>query len=89
MTDHKPWTVEYEPRAIKDLRRLDRPIRARIVTAIDRLASHDPSSDVKRLSGMALYRLRVGDWRVLFTQDGDRLIVTIVRVLPRGRAYDR
>lgn len=89
MTDSKPWTVEYEPRAIKDLRRLDRPIRERIVNAIDRLAAHDPSADVKRLRDMPLYRLRVGDWRVLFSQDGDRLIVMIVRVLPRGRAYDR
>jgi hypothetical protein len=52
LTDPKPWTVEYERRAIKDLGRLDRPVRERIVTAIDRLAAHDPTADVKRLSGM-------------------------------------
>jgi hypothetical protein len=31
----------------------------------------------------------VGDWRVRFERDGRQFIITIVRVLPRGRAYDR
>jgi hypothetical protein len=31
----------------------------------------------------------VGDWRVRFERDGRLLVITVVRVLPRGRAYDR
>ena len=47
------------------------------------------TGDIKRLQGSHEYRLRVGDWRVRFERDDQHLIITIVRVLPRGRAYDR
>ena len=84
------WRVEFTPSARKDLRRLDRPVQQRIVHALDRLAAGERlSGDIRRLAGSTEYRLRVGDWRVRFELDGDRLLITVVRVLPRGRAYDR
>lgn len=84
------WRVEFTPSARKDLRRLDRPVQQRIVDALDRLAAGERlSGDIRRLAGSTEYRLRVGDWRVRFELDGDRLLITVVRVLPRGRAYDR
>lgn len=84
------WRVEFAPRARRDLHRLDRPVQRRIVEALDRLAAGERlSGDVRRLAGSTEYRLRVGDWRVRFELDGDRLLITVVRVLPRGRAYDR
>lgn len=84
------WRVEFIPRARKDLLRLDRQVQRRIVDALDRLAAGERlSGDVKRLAGSTEYRLRVGDWRVRFELDGDRLLITVVRILPRGRAYDR
>lgn len=89
MTDADRWAVAYERRALRDLRQLDPPVRQRVVAAIDRLAAGEQTADVKRLHGQPLFRLRVGDWRVLFRQDGERLIITVVRALPRGRAYDR
>lgn len=84
------WRVEFTPRARKDLRRLDGTARQRIIEALDRLgANAELTGDVKRLAGTKEYRLRVGDWRVRFEVDGARLLITVVRVLPRGRAYDR
>ncbi len=84
------WRIEFTPSAHKDLRRLDRQVQQRIVDALDRLAAGERlSGDVRRLAGSTEYRLRVGDWRVRFELDGDRLLITVVRVLPRGRAYDR
>ena len=84
------WRVEFAPSARKDLRRLDRQVQQRIVDALDRLAAGELlSGDVRRLVGSTEYRLRVGDWRVRFELDGERLLITVVRVLPRGRAYDR
>lgn len=84
-----PWQVRYARQAEKDLGRLDPPIRRRIVVAVDGLAAGD-ATGVVRLKGMdAAYRLRVGDWRVIFRRDGDQLIILVVRILPRGRAYDR
>lgn len=59
------------------------------MAAIDRLAAGD-AIDVIRLRGTnADYRLRVGDWRVIFRRLDDELVILVVRVLPRGRAYER
>lgn len=84
------WRLVFDDRARKDLRRIDPPTRERILRAITRLAQGaELTGDVKRLTGSHEYRLRVGDWRVRFERDGARRIIVIVRVLPRGRAYDR
>lgn len=84
------WRVVVDDRARKDLRGLDPPTRERILSAIMRLArGAELAGDIKRLRGSGEYRLRVGDWRVRFERDDRQLIIVVVRVLPRGRAYDR
>jgi mRNA interferase RelE/StbE len=75
--------------AEKELRRLDPPIRARVLGALDRLSADDRSLDVRRLTGSEHFRLRVGDWRVIFDYDGATQTVLVRHVLPRGRAYER
>lgn len=82
-------TVRYTSRARRDLRRLDHQIARRVVQAIERLAEGDPRSDVSKLSGADEYRLRVGEWRIRFQHDAAKGEVLILRILPRGRAYDR
>jgi mRNA interferase RelE/StbE len=74
--------------AEKELRRLDPPIRARVLGALDRLSADDRSLDVRRLTGSAHFRLRVGDWRVIFDYDRATQTVPVRHVLPRGREYD-
>lgn len=59
------------------------------VEARDRLLDQDPSLDVRRLTGTSDERIRVGDWRVRFDRDITAHEIVILRVLPRGRAYDR
>lgn len=80
--------ITFAPRAERDLRRLDPPIRQRVLDSIERLAAADPTLNIRRLTGRDDWRLRVGDWRVIFRFVEDRH-VEIARVLPRGRAYDR
>jgi mRNA interferase RelE/StbE len=81
--------VVYTSRARRDLRRLDKQVARRVILAIDALASGDPRSDIRRLSGSSEYRLRVGEWRVRLDRNPADHQVTVLRVLPRGRAYDR
>jgi mRNA interferase RelE/StbE len=84
------WRVVVDHRARKDLRRIDPPTRARILSAIERLAQGaELAGDIKRLRGSGDYRLRVGDWRIRFERHDRQLTIVVVRVLPRGRAYDR
>jgi mRNA interferase RelE/StbE len=75
--------------AEKELRRLDPPIRARVLGALDRLGTDDRSLDVRRLTGSEHFRLRVGDWRVIFDYDRVTQTLLIRHILPRGRAYER
>lgn len=71
-------------------RAIDLPTRTRILAALTKLGqSAELTGDVKRLKGSGEYRLRVGDWRVRFERDNRQLVITVIRVLPRGRAYDR
>ena len=77
--------IEIRTRAEKDLRRIPQRDGKRIARAIVALASN-LSGDVKRLTNFTPeYRLRVGDWRVLFELEDDRIV--IYRILHRREAY--
>lgn len=79
-------TIEFRPRALKDLRSIDSEDRKRILKKIDSL-QNNLSGDVKRLTNFTPeYRLRVGAYRVLFEVDGSRVV--IYRVKHRQGAYD-
>lgn len=82
------WQVLIQRRAEKALRRLDKPIRRRIGEAISQLVLNPRPAGCKKLAGYDnLYRLRVGDWRVSYAIEEDKLIVLVVEIAPRGRAY--
>ena len=80
--------IEFTGSARRDLRRLDRAVAARILSALERFAETG-EGDITRLHGTSdELRLRVGDWRVRFDYiDGST--IRVLRVLPRGRAYER
>ena len=81
------WRVEIARPARRDLRRIDPPVRTRILDALDRLVGDPPAGNLIKLRGRPDSRLRVGDWRVLLRLDRDQRTVVVLRVLPRGRAY--
>ena len=74
------YEVELKPRARKDLRRISRPDSARTVEALEKLQDN-LAGDVKHLTSFAPeYRLRVGDYRVLFEiVQNNRAVVYRVR----------
>lgn len=73
--------INYSKQAIKFLNKQDKPTRIRIIEAINKL----PQGDVKKLQGLKNYRLRVGDYRVIFNKNGD--ILYIVKIDNRGQVY--
>jgi mRNA interferase RelE/StbE len=80
------YRVQLKPRAVKDLGQLPRRDAARVLLALERLQV-DLSGDVKRLTDFTPeYRLRVGNYRVLFEIEQDST-VTIYRILHRREAY--
>ncbi|MGH9324963.1 MAG: type II toxin-antitoxin system RelE family toxin [Vicinamibacteria bacterium] len=82
------YSLEWKPRAIKDAEQLDERTRERVIAALERLAETS-IGDVVRLKGTSPpeYRLRVGKWRARFQRDDQRKVLTVLRVLPRGKAY--
>ncbi|MCI0184577.1 type II toxin-antitoxin system RelE family toxin [Sulfoacidibacillus ferrooxidans] len=84
------YEIEWSQGALKDIRRLDKPLIARITRAIEVFAETG-RGDVKRLTNAdGAYRLRVGEWRVRFRLVHREIqIMFIQAVLPRGEAYKR
>ena len=81
------WRVVLSHAAAHDLRRLDRKTADRVTRAVARLAETG-RDDVTRLrADDPEWRLRVGDWRVRLLFDYEDRAITVLRVLPRGRAY--
>ena len=89
MTTEPPrWQVIIERSVEKKLSRLPKDIRARIMTALDRLAENPRHPGVIKLQGYSeLYRVRVGDWRLVYTIQDEQLIVTVIEADSRGRVY--
>jgi mRNA interferase RelE/StbE len=83
------WSLEFERRAVKDLERLDPPIRDRVVAALQQLIADPVAAQLVKLTGRPEHRLRVGDWRVILELEHATHTVVVLRVLPRGRVYER
>ena len=83
------YTIEIRCGAQTKLQSLSRPDRARIAEKIYQLGFNpdDPMLDVKPLQGEPYYRLRVGDWRVIFDRQDAVKVIAIERIKPRGDAY--
>jgi mRNA interferase RelE/StbE len=86
------YTIEVTRRAARALRQLrnDRPLLLRLDKAIRSLASDSRPSECKKLVGKQfdnLYRIRVGEWRILYAIEDERLLILILDVLRRDQAY--
>lgn len=81
--------IDYSIDAARALSRIDRATARRIRTKLKLLAD-DPAALANNVTALkgddGLMRLRVGDWRVIYSQT--LVVLTIVRIAPRGSAYD-
>ena len=81
------YQVEFKPRAVRDLDSLPQHTVERIIEKLG-MMSDNLVGDVKRLTNFTPeYRLRVGEYRVLFELVGNRIVVYHVR--HRKEAYER
>jgi mRNA interferase RelE/StbE len=71
----------------KDMRGIPKTDARRIVAAIESLADAPRPQGAKKLSGQERYRLRQGNYRILYEIEDDRLIVCVVRVGDRRDVY--
>jgi mRNA interferase RelE/StbE len=86
------WRIEVKPTAEKQYIELDKTVRQRIQSALLELEQAENPllhHAVRNLTGKLRgdYRLRVGDWRVLFTPDRAEKVIYVYAILPRGDVY--
>lgn len=86
------WTIEFDPRAARALKKLDRTIRREIADFLhNRIAkAENPRRFGKPLKGLkfGLWRFRVRDYRIISRLRDDRLVVLVVEVGHRSTIYD-
>ena len=83
------YSIRIKRSASRDLARLSRSDRVRIVRAIDGLAEHPLAGSALKGDLRGLRRLRVGDYRVVYEVMADVLVVLGVGVAHRHQAYRR
>jgi len=83
-----PYEILIRPSAQKEIRSLPRDDQTRVIAKIEALARNPRPRGVKKLRGEKdLYRVRVGDFRVIYQIQDRALVVLVLRVRQRGDAY--
>ena len=85
------WTIEFEPTALKELKKLGKePARRIVQTLRTRIAPlDDPRTIGSALVGdwTGYWRYRIGDYRIVAKIADERLIITVVRIAHRREVY--
>ncbi|MFG6474755.1 type II toxin-antitoxin system RelE/ParE family toxin [Microbacterium sp. P06] len=84
------YQVDFTTAAARDVKKLPRPARDRVLSAIGQLSAEPRPPGAKKLVGeKTAWRIRVGDYRVIYDILDDLLTVTVVRAGHRRDVYDR
>lgn len=83
------YEIRFLPSVRKDLRGIPRPAVRRILAAIDQLAEHPRPPASKKLTGLDLYRIRVGIYRIVYEIDDREFTIAVVKVGHRREVYGR
>lgn len=84
------YRIEFTTAAAREVRKLPRPVRGRVLEAVAGLADDPRPRGTRKLVGeRTAWRIRVGDYRVIDDIFDDELTVTVVRAAHRRDVYDR
>lgn len=82
------YRVIVSPKALREIGRLDATVRARVLAALDQLAVDPRPHGYKKLKDRGgLFRIRVGDYRIIYDIHDQTVTVTVLRVGNRGDIY--
>ncbi|MBZ0257092.1 type II toxin-antitoxin system RelE/ParE family toxin, partial [bacterium] len=84
----KRYDIELRPAAMRDLRKIPRNDLERIAKAIDDLANDPRPIGCLKMKGYeGFYRLRIGDYRIIYDIQEKKLVVLVIRIRQRKDAY--
>ena len=82
------YTIHFLSSAAREFRSLPANVKSRVAEAVDRLGQNPGPGGVRKLVGHdQLYRIRVGQYRVVYQIDDDMRIVRVTRIRHRRDAY--
>ncbi|MEW5892274.1 MAG: type II toxin-antitoxin system RelE/ParE family toxin [Pseudomonadota bacterium] len=86
------YEIEFDPEAVKDLKKLDRPVQQRLLGFLKlRVAVLENPRDIgEALAGSRLgqyWKYRVGDWRIICEIQDERVVVRVLRLGNRREIY--
>ncbi len=82
------YAVEFLPSAARTLPNLDGAVRRRIARRIDRLAAEPRGGGAVKLRGSDdVWRARVGDYRILYRVEDERLVILVIHIGHRRDVY--
>lgn len=83
------YEIRLHPEAVRGFRRLHGVMRDRIETAIDGLAADPRPRGATKLAGRDDFRVRVGDYRIVYAVDDAQRLVLVARIAHRREVYRR
>ncbi len=81
------YEVIFHTGALREFDKLPKSIQQKIAEVLDGLSDDPRPRGVRKLESISAYRIRVGDYRIAYTIEDDRLIVLVVRVGHRKDLY--
>lgn len=83
----EPYSIVFKKSVAKDLKKIPKKGVARILKLIRALANDPRPPQVKKLSGQDRYRMRQGNYRILYSIEDAELVITVVKVGDRRDVY--
>ena len=87
LASSRSYRLEFSAGADRQFRNLPKDVQERLSPHLDALVRNPRPPGIKKLKGQDVYRLRVGDYRVLYEVHDQRLLVLVVKIAHRREVY--
>jgi mRNA interferase RelE/StbE len=81
------YSISIKQSAFKALAKIDVPQRKRLIEAIDKLKTNPAAGSVLKGEFSGLRRIRIGDYRIVYEVQDDKLIILVIRIAHRCEVY--